>query len=48
MEYATNRCQLDACEGENQQYVMTPDAAIEIGAALIERGRAAKPGAVLV
>lgn len=48
LEFATCRDDYDASEGETQQFVMSPEAAIEIGAALIERGRAAKPGAAFV
>ena len=44
LEYATCRKEYAAAKGETLQFVMTPDAAIEIGAALIEWGRAALPG----
>ena len=48
MEFAVCREHYEAREGETQQFVMSPDAAIEIGSALIEQGRLAKAGGSLV
>lgn len=41
MEFAVCRDDYEAGEGETQQFVMSPDAAIEIGTALVEQGRLA-------
>lgn len=37
-EYASTREQYEARAGETQQFVMTPDNAVEIGRAMIETG----------
>lgn len=37
-DFATSRADYATGEGESQQFVMTPQAAIEIGKALQERG----------
>lgn len=47
-EFAACREHYEAREGETQQFVMSPDAAIEIGSALIEQGRLAQSGGSLV
>lgn len=44
LEFGTCRETYTAGTGETQQYVMTPEAAIEIGQALIERGALAQGG----
>lgn len=44
-DFATCREDYSAGEGESQQFVMTPEAAIEIGKALQERGALALGGA---
>ena len=41
MEFAVCRDGYEAGDGETQQFVMSPDAAIEIGMALVEQGRLA-------
>lgn len=38
VEYAATREQYESREGETQQYVMTPENAVEIGRALVETG----------
>jgi len=38
IEYATTRQDYRAGLGETQQFVMMPEAAVSIGAALLERG----------
>jgi hypothetical protein len=38
IKYATTRDGYRSGRGETQQFVMTPEAAVSIGAALIERG----------
>ena len=40
-EFATCRRDYASGEGESQQFVMTPEAAIELGKALMERGEMA-------
>jgi hypothetical protein len=47
-EFAACREHYEAREGETQQFVMSPEAAIEIGSALIEQGRLAQSGGSLV
>jgi hypothetical protein len=47
-EFATCRQDYASGEGEHQQFVMSPEAAIEIGSALIEQARVAKQGSALV
>lgn len=42
VEYATTRAEYECREGETQQYVMTPDNAVEIGRALMETGELAQ------
>lgn len=39
IEYATTREQYASREGETQQYVMTPENAVEIGRSLVETAR---------
>lgn len=41
MEFAATREQYATREGETQQYVMTPENAVEIGRALVETGQMA-------
>lgn len=41
MEFAVCRDDYEAGDGEIQQFVMSPDAAIEIGTALVQQGRLA-------
>lgn len=38
IEYATTREEYASRKGETQQYVMTPENAVEIGRALVETG----------
>lgn len=44
-DFATCKADYATGEGESQQFVMTPEAAIEIGKALQERGSLALVGA---
>jgi hypothetical protein len=44
-DFATCKADYASGEGESQQFVMTPEAAIEIGKALQERGALALGGA---
>ena len=46
IEYAATREEYRAGLGETQQFVMMPDAAIAIGAALLERGEMLAKGTV--
>lgn len=45
LDFATCKEDYASGEGESQQFVMTPEAAIEIGKALQERGALALSGA---
>lgn len=45
LDFATSRAGYAAGSSENQQYVLTADAAIDIGRALIERGEFLRAGA---
>lgn len=47
-EFATSRQDYASGEGERQQFVMTPEAAIELGRVLMERGELATAGLRLV
>jgi len=47
IEYATNREGYRAGLGETQQFVMMPEAAVSIGAALLERGELLAKGTVI-
>lgn len=42
-EFATTREEYASREGETQQYVMTPENAVEIGRALMETGQLVMP-----
>jgi hypothetical protein len=44
IEFATSREEFASGEGEGRQFIMTVDAALEIGKGLIERAALAKGG----
>jgi hypothetical protein len=44
LDFATTREEYASTDGEMQQFVMTPEAAVEIGKALQERGALALGG----
>ena len=48
LEFATCREDYASGEGESQQFVMTPEAAIELGKVLTERGQLAATSTRLV
>lgn len=41
-EYASSRAEWQSRAGESQQYVMTPENAVEIGRALVQTGELAQ------